>query len=325
MLFRTALPLVLLCLAAPARTEPIDVLASPIALNQSAPGDTTIGSLRYLGGLVLSSPDHRFGGWSGLLVNKTGRRITAVSDKGHLMSLHLTYSASGRLSGVAEADISPLRDTDGDVLDSKHDSDAEALAAFPDGRRLIAFERRHRINSYADTWKSAHQLTLPPQFLLMGRNGGVEALSVLPDGRLLALSEGFVTSNGLLGWLGYPREDGLWDWETLSYPYDGRNVPTGATTLPSGDILVVERRYSPLEGVAMRLRRIPGEQMTPGATLAGPVLADMAQPYSVDNFEGIAVFRDAEKRLRVLIISDDNFSALQRTLLLSFGLDDPAD
>ena len=42
----------------------------------------------------------------------------------------------------------------------------------------------------------------------------------------------------------------------------------------------------------------------------------------MDNFEGLAVARDADGGTLVYILSDDNFHFLQRTLLLLFRLDE---
>lgn len=311
----------LLCmLSAPAHAGPVEVFATPLPLNAQSPDTTRIDGLRYTGGLVLSSPDKRFGGWSGLLASPDGKHITSVSDNGFLLHLTLQWNADGRLSGIADADLRRLTDDTGAPLSGKRDTDAEALAQGLDGGFIVAFERQHRLETMDGDARPARLLTLPPQFPLMPRNGGVEALALLADGRLLALSEGFVTSNGLLGWLGTPDSDGNWNWDTVHYPYDGRNVPTGATVLPDGDVLVLERRYSPLEGLGARLRRIPARQMTAGAVLDGPLLASWAEPFAIDNLEGIAVFRPGQGGTRVLLISDDNYSALQRTLLLSFDL-----
>jgi hypothetical protein len=54
----------------------------------------------------------------------------------------------------------------------------------------------------------------------------------------------------------------------------------------------------------------------------GPVLtyADMGQ--QVDNMEALSVHRTADGTLVLTLISDDNFSALQRTMLLQFTLAD---
>ena len=42
--------------------------------------------------------------------------------------------------------------------------------------------------------------------------------------------------------------------------------------------------------------------------------------YQIDNFEGMAVHRAADGALVLTLISDDNFSPLQRTLLLQFTM-----
>jgi hypothetical protein len=45
---------------------------------------------------------------------------------------------------------------------------------------------------------------------------------------------------------------------------------------------------------------------------------DMASPLTVDNFEGIASVAGADGRYRLYLLSDDNGSDAQRTLLLAF-------
>ena len=45
--------------------------------------------------------------------------------------------------------------------------------------------------------------------------------------------------------------------------------------------------------------------------------------YQIDNMEGLSVHRAADGALVLTLISDDNFSMLQRTLLLQFTLAEP--
>ena len=54
--------------------------------------------------------------------------------------------------------------------------------------------------------------------------------------------------------------------------------------------------------------------------MIGVELARLAPPYTVDNFEGLAVFPDKRGGTIIYILSDDNFNPLQRTLLLQFRL-----
>ena len=56
--------------------------------------------------------------------------------------------------------------------------------------------------------------------------------------------------------------------------------------------------------------------MTPRPPLAPP----LAPPLSLDNFEAISATRGPDGGLRLYILSDDNFSALQRTLIMQFTL-----
>jgi hypothetical protein len=70
----------------------------------------------------------------------------------------------------------------------------------------------------------------------------------------------------------------------------------------------------------MRIRRIRAEEPKPGAAILGETLLEATDRYNIDNMEGIAVHRGASGETIITLISDDNFSALQRTLLLQFAL-----
>jgi hypothetical protein len=84
---------------------------------------------------------------------------------------------------------------------------------------------------------------------------------------------------------------------------------------------VLERRFSWARGVAMRIRSIPLSSIKPGALVDGPELIYADMGYQIDNMEGLSVHREADGTQVLTLISDDNFSALQRTLLLQFALD----
>src|SRR5262249_34157846 len=92
------------------------------------------------------------------------------------------------------------------------------------------------------------------------------------------------------------------------------------TTAPRGDLLLLEPPFAWSTGVAMRIRRVPLAQIKPGALIDGPELIFADMSYQVDNMEGIAVHRSATGELIVTLISDDNFSPIQRNMLLQFTL-----
>ncbi|MCV4593953.1 esterase-like activity of phytase family protein, partial [Escherichia coli] len=82
---------------------------------------------------------------------------------------------------------------------------------------------------------------------------------------------------------------------------------TDLAFLPSGDMLLLERRFSYFRGVASRLRRIPAAAIAPGATVDGPVVFSADAGHQIDNMEGLAVRRDASGATVLSMISDDNF------------------
>jgi hypothetical protein len=58
--------------------------------------------------------------------------------------------------------------------------------------------------------------------------------------------------------------------------------------------------------------------------LSADVIASLAAPLLVDNMEGIAVTSDGDSMF-LWLISDNNFTLLQRTILMKFRLPDQPD
>lgn len=312
---RAPLALLLALTATIASAEPIALDADPIQLNPDDPSVEDLGSLAWLGGVRLTAGDPRFGGYSGLERLPDGR-LVAVSDLGHWLSFRPVRNARGRLTGVAAADWSPLRDRRGQPLRDKFDSDAEAVRRRTDGSLLVSFERRHRLWRYPATDAAADEMPAPPELGDLPENGGIEALAVLPDDGLLLIAEnGRSPEATLRAWL---QRRGRW--HELAYVATGLFQPTDAAALPNGDVLVLERRFTLVAGVAARLARIPAAQIVPGGRLDPVPIAELVPPYSVDNMEGLAVAPEADGSTLVYLISDDNRNPLQRTLLMLFRL-----
>jgi hypothetical protein len=300
--------------AAPRKSEDqAAVLAKRVALEGTPSDAAKLGPLAFEAGFALSSGDRRFGGLSGLWLAPDGRRLTAVSDHGTLWTATLEQAAGGRLLGFAGWQaVEPGRDP-GDP-DGR---DAEALARDGDGGLVIAYEGEHRLRRFAVDDLRAVPTPLPtPEALDEPSNVGIEALVDLPDGTLLALAEGVFDGAGdLEAWrIAKDRID------RLSFASDGGFVPTGADRV--GDtIYVVERRFTLLGGFAARIVTIAAREVRPGARLVGRELAELGAPRIAENFEGIAAAPGPDGRVFLYLVSDDNFIALQRTLLLQFSLD----
>lgn len=295
------------------------VRATPVELAAGEPGRQQVGALVFRGGLRLASDDSRFGGWSALHVSADGARLIAVSDEGHWLSARLEHDAQGRLAGLVDAEIGPLLGLDGEPLPDKADQDAESLAVMPDGVVLVGFERKHRIWAYPGPvpFESRPQpFEAPPGLERAPPNLGLESLAALPDGGLLALSEGlFDDAGGLIGWL---RRGGRWS--RLSYRTRDTARPSDASALPDGDVVVLERSYSETDGMFVRLRRIAARCLAAGAALDPPVVAELRPPLTVDNYEAVSPGVGAGGETLLYILSDDNFNALQKTYLMLFEL-----
>ncbi|MEO1311639.1 MAG: esterase-like activity of phytase family protein, partial [Pseudomonadota bacterium] len=68
-----------------------------------------------------------------------------------------------------------------------------------------------------------------------------------------------------------------------------------------------------------RITETPLAGLVEGAVVEPLVLATLGVGAPVDNFEGLAVARGADGGERLYLISDDNFSKRQNTLLLEFA------
>lgn len=295
--------------------EPVAFNAVPLPFDENDRARTTVGRLEWRGGLILGSSDRRFGGWSDLWVASSGDRFVAISDNGWTLDAGLSFD--GRLRGAGPAQLGRLAEPDGRVVQGQ-DGDAEGLARLPDGGFAVSFERRHRINVYPPSEppfaRPPHALRMPAEIARAPRNGGIEALTHLPDGRLLFLAEELLDDGLHVGFVG---NDG--SWRRLLYRAAEGFAPTGLSTLPDGSTLVLERGFSLPGAFSARLVRVRPGAWVADARVEGEELARLRPPLAVDNYEGIATLsRPGEDIL--FLISDDNYSFLQRTLLVAFAL-----
>lgn len=288
---------------------PLEVQSTQLQWSADKNSQALLGQIEIVSAHEWEADDIRFGGFSGMLINEG--RLTAVTDRGTLLTGSVV---DGSLTG---ADFSALTNPKGKPLKKKVDSDAESLAVNSGGGYLVAFERNHRILAYKD--KTTELFSTPEDLPFAALNHGPEALTRLKDGRYLLLLEKSGDDKNLThGWIGKPGA-----WEALTYAREEGYRPTGATTLSDGSVLVVERYHSLLVGVRARLRRIEVQSLNARSHLKGELLGEIRAPQPVDNYEAIATTRDKNGELLIHLLSDDNFSALQRTLFLTLRLRNP--
>jgi hypothetical protein len=308
-------------------SEPIAVHAGQIPLYPNNAGERRAGSLLYRGGLQLSSPDTRFGGLSDLAVSADGSEILAVSDGGRWLTARLSYSTNGDLSGLSAAELAPMLDRAGKPLaDNNGDAEGLALERANDvhGPVIVSFERNVRLARY----DLSRGMTARPTNIPVGdwvkplrRNAQLEAVTLLAPDALLVFAEAKLDGEDIRGAIeSYPAQARPSTRHLSIVPREPFSV-TGAAKAPDGSILILERRYSLLGGVGMELRRAHAANIQEGSRVDGEVLADLSfHDTNIDNMEGVAVRHGSNRETLLYLISDNNFSPLQRTLLLMFEL-----
>jgi hypothetical protein len=302
----------------------IEIGAKPVpAFDLRDPSRVRFGALVFRGGLELSSTHKDFGGVSALKVFADGQQFLAVTDKGRWLRGRIVYDGA-RPTGIADAEMAPVLGSDGRPLAARGWYDTESLAE-DGGTVYVGIERANRIVRFDygrhGLLARGVPLGLPGGVRGLPYNKGLECLAVVPRGQplggtLLAVSErGLDRDDNIKGFLiGGPAAG-----EFAVKRSDDYDV-SDCAILPPGELLLLERRFSWARGVAMRIRRVALADVKPGATVDGPVVIEADMGYQIDNMEGLSVHRTANDEVVLTLISDDNFSMLQRTLLLQFML-----
>jgi hypothetical protein len=302
----------------------IEVNARPIPAFE--PGDRArvrFGALEYRSGLVLTSPFPGFGGLSGIRLDAKGERFISFSDKGTWFTGSIVYQGRA-MSGLADVEAAPMLGPDGKPITTRGWFDSESIAL--DGSLVyIGLERVNQVLRFdfskGFTRARGEVVPLPPAASRLPFNKGLEALVFVPKGMplagtLIAISErGLDAKGNLIGFLvGGPLPG------QFSVRRTDKFDISDAVLLASGELLVLERKFSWLSGIGIRIRRIALTSVAPGAVVDGPSIFEANLGEEVDNMEGIDAHVTPEGDTVLTMVSDDNFSLLQRTLLLQFTL-----
>jgi hypothetical protein len=327
-----------------AEPTPIAVRATPItAFDNRDPSRVRFGALEFRGGLAMTSSFQPFGGISAIHMEPDGGHFVAVTDRGSWLRGRLTYK-DGKPDGIADSEMAPILVPDGKALAARGWFDVESLTE-RDGFFYVGIERVHKIVRFDFAKQGIKQgiehgikdgvlargepIAVPADFKTLKSNNSLECLAAGPkgsslDGKLIAVTERSLDANG--NHRAYVIEGGVAG-AAPAEPVarfsvkrsDDFNI-SDCTILPPGDLLLLERRYSPVRGVAMRIRRVPLAAIKEGALVDGTELIEADLAYQIDNMEGIAVSRNAAGETVLTLTSDDNFSVIQRNLLLQFVL-----
>ena len=232
-------------------------------------------------------------------------------DEGDLLRAKIMLDAAGRLTGLTDARLTVLSGLDGKPLQGKDNRDSEGLALMANGDLLISFERQDRIWLYPKT--GGPPRAVPSPQVKFPFNEGMEALAPDPDKGPGAYFTGGETTGR------------TWSCTLTTACVDGPTVSlslgfglVAARRLPQGRTAWLLRAFNPITRSVIQLRITDS---------AGQVvdMMELRGPLTVDNFEGLAAVPEPDGGVRFYLISDDNFSSSQRTLLLAFDWKAPRE
>ncbi|MFG1480837.1 esterase-like activity of phytase family protein [Xanthobacter sp. V4C-4] len=307
----------------PEQPEAFAVTATPITRFKVNEDAVRFGALSFRGGLVLKSTYPAFGGISGFTLGADDRFL-AVTDAGVFLSGRLDVDGD-RPVGLSAVTAAALKDEDGQLQAQRGRGDSESLTVAPDVV-YVGMESVNEIWRYPLDPERGAPLGQPgtrvpaPAIRDLRYNLGLESLAYVPSGPLKGAligvgEEGASAGADLPGFIIGGPSPGRFT-ITKSGPFNATDAGIGA----DGFLYLLERHFSLATGVMMQIRRFPLAAVKPGATLTGSVLGSFDSGYEIDNMEGLAVTTGAAGETLLTLVSDDNFSVLQRTLLLRFAV-----
>jgi hypothetical protein len=335
------------------KPETVTLSASPVPVSTLNPGKKTVGALTFVAGFHLTSSDKRFGGLSDIHFLPDGNLLT-VSDLGHFVWLDLGKDG---ITPVA-ARIADMLDAQGKPLDGKREADSEGLAV-NGGMALASFERDHRVLAYdlgdcgaaargAPIVYGGYGRSMPDAFkaanIDVPANTSLEALAVTPDWFMFSGIEQQVDGSGPLSARPVEAppvfdlrvEKGAPDFVAIDLvPENTRGagkagdvraftLHRGFSSLLGNAIVVSEthlERYLDRTGAPASQGNEIGERSRWRYRVTDSRrLAEMNVILTIDNFEGLAAKKLPDGTVRLFVISDDNYSSAQRTLLMVYDL-----
>jgi len=268
--------------------------------------------LRLLSTYSWTSENPAFGGFSSLYVSEKGSQFLTTSDRGYFLSGRIKRQ-DGKIVGVEQQELLGIRDTKGEPIKGFH-VDSEGLAIGTDGRIYVSFEGKHRVWAYSNKLSEAAWLPEHPDFKTMQNNSSLEALAIDRRGWLYTIPE----RSGVIDrpFPVYRFTGTVWD-KKFKVPRRAPFLVAGADFGPDNKLYLLERDFKFPTGFATRIRRFT---LTDTGFKNEETLIETTLGFH-DNLEGISVWRDAQNRIRITLISDDNFKFFQRTELVEYVID----
>lgn len=282
------------------------------ALRQEQPRDWPAG-LSLVNGWVLSSDHPDFGGYSALVPLPDGMMLAWSDRRDFLLFRRPDLGRAPARMGRPEQDpVGPYWHWD-----------FEAATRDPaTGRQWLAIETTNAIRRL-DADLRPDGGVQPEELKNWPVNRGAEAMVRLADGRFIVLGEGVNLpgprlSPGVL-FAGDPV-DGA-SAIRFAFTRQGRFHPTDMAQLPDGRAVILQRQIEPgLPPFGAMLAIADPAAIRENEPWPWQTLAPLAPPLPRENYEGLAVTPAPDGGVHLWIISDDNQSSVQRTLLWQLHL-----
>ncbi|NCP12872.1 MAG: esterase-like activity of phytase family protein [Sphingomonadales bacterium] len=305
------------------RSDVAVVSVTPLSTRAGVSGELTL-----TGAWELKAGHGWFGGFSALAARGgagsgagggEAAALLAGTDRGWLLDLDL----SGDVPRAVPGSFKPFsKRTPG----RKEVVDLEALTHDPaTGTVWAAFENANHITRRAPD--GARRTRAPHAMAHWSANSGPETMIRLADGRFLVIAEGTVrgsdTAHEALLFERDPVEAGTpLSFRFVAPPdYD----PVDATQVPDGRVLILLRRveYAIPVRFDTAIAVADPRSIRAGRPWRARIIQRLGGGIFADNFEGIAFVSSARERSQgsLWLISDDNFSVFQRSLLVRFNWD----
>ena len=250
-----------------------------------------------------------FGGFSGLELSADGTKLVTISDRGQLVSADIQRE-DGVIVGIGNVGHGKVLNHKGESPFPAHRRDGEGLAQLADGTLIVSFEGRHRVEAFEDPEATPTLFPRGDWFKKMSGNAGLEALAVDPSETLFVMPESPFRHPEIIQVFTLKGQE----WPlAFTLTRDLKFKPVGADFGPDGRLYVLERGFN---GIGFRTRARSFHVDENGASDEKLLFRNGIGGH--DNLEGISVWRDSEGRIRLTMISDDNFRLIQRTELVEY-------
>ena len=295
-----------------------DISLKPLQLNPDNPAMRKVGGLEFIAAWELRSKNSDFGGISALTALKDGRFV-GIGDAGTLIGFGLTNDAT-----TDRPFIAPLPNLDGPEFNYK-DRDSEGIAYDPDSDQFwVSFEAHHAIRRYSGSFARMTGIVRPAAMQNWPKNKGAETIIRLKNGQFIIIAESVDDgTHPALLFSGDPVERGSNITQFRFRPPVGYRVTDGVQ-LPDGRIALVNRAIGFPQGFSAKISLLNPNDISTSTVAAGTVIASLASPLLVGNMEGIAVTTEGS-RIYLWLVSDNNFSIFQRTILMKLRLPSASD